>query len=482
MLSSLSALALRRRRVFAWIWLVLAVAGAWSSVGLADHLSQSFEAPGRPAFETNRELVQRFGGGGVIAPIVAVGHRGDEAALRKIAAAVPHSRAVVGGRGLTGGDTIAALIFPPPGPGDPSENAAALAAARAAARGTDVHITGREALAGGGDSGGAGLLAETILGGAGALIVLIVVFASPLAVVPLLLAAVSILTTFLVLRGLAAGFGISMVVQFLVGLIGLGVAIDYSLLLIVRWREERDRGAGAEEAVRRAMETAGHAIVVSGTTVAIGLVAMVAVPVPFIRSIGVGGLLIPLISVAATLSLLPGLLASFGPRLDRRRAGGSSSAGVMWTRWSKLVVRRRWPTAIAGLAITGTLAAVAFSLNPGEPSVDALASSGPARAGLVTLERSGLGTGTLTPVEVMVPAGQGATAQRRLAGIDGVRAVLAPGASNWTAGGSQVLTVLPRDDAATDRGKATLNALRDLGSEAMRIGGPAAQDRDLTDA
>src|SRR4051812_23691379 len=110
MLSSLSALALKRRRLFACVWLVLAAAGAWSSVGLADHLSQSFDAPGRAAFETNRELVQRFGSGGVIAPIVAVGHRGDEAALRKITAAVPAGRNVVGGPGLTNGDTVAALI------------------------------------------------------------------------------------------------------------------------------------------------------------------------------------------------------------------------------------------------------------------------------------------------------------------------------------------------------------------------------------
>ena len=146
------------------------------------------------------------------------------------------------------------------------------------------------------------------------------------------------------------------------------------------------------------------------------------------------------------------------------------------------MVRHRWPAALAGLAITGALAAVAISLNPGEPSVDALAASGPARAGLATLERSGLGTGTLTPVEVLVPTGQSATAQQRLAGIDGVRAVLAPHAARWTAGGSQVLAVLPRDDAATDEGKATLNAVRDLRSEATGIGGPAAQDRDLTDA
>src|SRR5690606_8018994 len=121
-----------------------------------------------------------------------------------------------------------------------------------------------------------------------ALAILAWVFASLLALVPLLIAAVSILTTFLVLLGLAQVTEVSFVVQFLVGLIGLGVAIDYSLFVVSRWREERADGLDGEEAVVRTMETAGHAIVVSGTTVAIGLLALVVVPVPAIRSIGFG--------------------------------------------------------------------------------------------------------------------------------------------------------------------------------------------------
>ena len=124
---------------------------------------------------------------------------------------------------------------------------------------------------------------------------LVVVFASGWRSCRSCVAAVSILTTFLLLRGLAELTEMSFVVQFLVGLIGLGVAIDYSLL----WSSAGARSATAarpsDEAVARAMATAGRAVVVSGTTVAIGLVALVAVPVPFIRSIGFGGLLIPLV-------------------------------------------------------------------------------------------------------------------------------------------------------------------------------------------
>jgi hypothetical protein len=81
---------------------------------------------------------------------------------------------------------------------------------------------------------------------------------------------------------------VSVVVQFLVALIGLGIAIDYALLVVVRWREERQQPEVTnEDAVKRAMQHAGSAVVFSGTTVAISLLALLALPVPFMRSIGV---------------------------------------------------------------------------------------------------------------------------------------------------------------------------------------------------
>src|SRR5204862_532393 len=83
---------------------------------------------------------------------------------------------------------------------------------------------------------------------------------------------------------------ISPIVQFLIALIGLGVAIDYTLLVVVRWREERAHGLQGDEAIVRAMETAGRAVVFSGTTVAIGLLALIALPLPFLRSVGYGGM------------------------------------------------------------------------------------------------------------------------------------------------------------------------------------------------
>ena len=130
------------------------------------------------------------------------------------------------------------------------------------------------------------------------------------------MAIASIMTTFLLLLGLTEITTVSPIVQFLIALLGLGVAIDYSLLVVTRWREERDHGHGGDEAVQRAMETAGRAVVFSGITVAIGLLALIALPLPFLRSMGYGGMLIPLVSTLAAITLLPVVLAKAGQRLD----------------------------------------------------------------------------------------------------------------------------------------------------------------------
>ena len=140
---------------------------------------------------------------------------------------------------------------------------------------------------------------------------------------------------------------VSPIVQFLVALIGLGVSIDYALLIVVRWREETAHGREGDAAVMRAMETAGRAVVFSGTTVAIGLLALVALPLPFLRSVGYGGMLIPLVSVAVGITLLPVVLSSWGaearlapprargqgqPRLDA--LGAARRAPPLWSRRS----------------------------------------------------------------------------------------------------------------------------------------------------
>ena len=245
-----------------------------------------------------------------------------------------------------------------------------------------MHLTGYDALAaqsGGGD--GPGVLLEALLGGAGALIVLAFVFASFLAIVPLLMAVPAIMTCFLAVYGLTTFTGVSPIVQFLIALIGLGVAIDYSLIIVVRWREELAHGPEGDEAIVRAMATAGRAVVFSGTTVAIGLLSLIVLPLPFLRSVGYGGMLIPLVSVLVAMTLLPVVLHSWGHKLDWPHRRTDDKAARAWTRWAGGVVRHRW--AAAGVALRRPRAARRGrdELKPGISDVNTIAKQGDAKDG-----------------------------------------------------------------------------------------------------
>ena len=202
------------------------------------------------------------------------------------------------------------------------------------------------------------------------------VFASFLALVPMLMAIASIMTTFLLLLGLTELTTVSPIVQFLIALLGLGVAIDYSLIVVSRWREERTHGRAGDEAVQRAMETAGRAVVFSGITVAIGLLALIALPLPFLRSMGYGGMLIPLVSTLAAITLLPVVLAKVGARLDWPHRRTDDKASRAWTRWAEAVSRRRWLAAGAGMAVILALVVAATDLQLGTSDADTVAPVG----------------------------------------------------------------------------------------------------------
>jgi RND superfamily putative drug exporter len=160
----------------------------------------------------------------------------------------------------------------------------------------------------GGDNNGPSVLTEALIGGLGATIILLFVFGTlPAVVMPILMAIASILNTFTLIWALTYITSVSLIVQFLVALVGLGVAIDYALLMIFRFRDELRHGRDVEAAVVETMTHAGRAVIVSGSTVAIGLVSMVLIPIPVIRSIGIGGLLIPIVSVTAAITFLPAM-------------------------------------------------------------------------------------------------------------------------------------------------------------------------------
>ncbi len=501
---------LAHRRTVTLFWVLVTVIG-FATVGQATRsFSKSFSAPGREGYDTNSRIVALYHQGGRNAPVVPVVRlpagvtvssprvRMDllrvEARLRTVLhASRSASYADTGNRAFVSADgrTTFVLAYPPPDSGAFGNDTRPAKLAAAALRGmtvagAPVWVSGLGALQNQTSGGkGPGVLLESVLGGLGALVVLAFVFASLLAFVPLLMAVVSIISTFLVLWGVSEITQVSMIVEFLVALIGLGVAIDYSLLVVVRWREERSHGHEGDEAVVRAMRTAGRAVVFSGTTVAIGLLAMVVLPLPFLRSIGFAGMLIPLVSVVVAMTLLPIVLVKLGPRLDWPHVRSDERASRTWTGWARGVVHQRWLAAAGALIVLIALALAATSLQPGTANVNALAKQGAGRTGLVALEQSGIGAGALEPIEILAPGGDAARLAASVGRVQGVHGAVAPALPSWRRAGTAVIDALSVADNSTPAGRDAIKRVRIVAhtvSPAARVGGIGAENADFTSA
>ena len=507
-MAALTSWVLKHKRLVLGLWLVVTVA-AFASVGPAGKaLSQQFNVPGREGFETNKELAAIYGNGGDVAPIVPVvqlpqgttvdspGVRAQlDAALAKVEAALPLARtasyASTGDRAFVSDDgrtTFALVYIPAKGgvdQGQPEARLAEAAVAGVTVGGSPVEVTGLDALrasAGENESSGTGVLLGTLLAALGALLVLAFVFRSFMAIVPLLMALVAIPTTFLLIWPIATVTDVSVIVQFLAALIGLGIAIDYALLVVVRWREERQQpNMTNEAAVRNAMQHAGSAVVFSGTTVAISLLALLAVPIPALRSIGIAGLLIALVSVAVAVTLLPVVLATIGPKLDWPRSDRDSRPSRGWSSWARLVLRHRWVAAATSTAVLVALVVAASTIQLGNPRAESLAQEGPARVGLDKLQDSGIGTGPLSPFDALVRSGDPEAVAEVFAEVEGVQSAAAP--ADWRSDATSLVVIIPTEDGNSPAGRETLDRLRGEALPAeVTIGGEAAQGADFLEA
>jgi RND superfamily putative drug exporter len=458
-------LVLRHRVIVVIGWMVIAVAGGAVTGTVSDRMTVNFSLPGQPGDTASNEIIAAFHNGGNTSPLIATvtlpagqtitGHESEVAkAFATLSKADPRQplrvvdEASTGDKAFRTSDdrTAYAMVFypfPQTFADELPTKAVDKAVKAAAPPGSTVGVTGMDALAVGDDSGGNGVLTETLLGAVGALVVLLFVFASLLAFMPLLIAAVSILTTFLLLLPLTYLTDVSFIVQFLVALVGLGVAIDYSLLFVTRWREERDHGRDNHEAVVAAMETAGHAVLFSGITVAIGLLALVVLPVPFMRSVGMGGALIPLASVLVTLTLTPAILASIGPRVDWPKIRHENKPSRGWTAWARLIVRRRWIAALAAFAAIAVLFVSFLGIKIGAADSSSLAHSGAAYDTFQTLQKGGVTTGVLTPMEVLTETDRAQSVADTLGKVDGVTRVVVPTGPGASVDGRTDVLVFP---------------------------------------
>jgi RND superfamily putative drug exporter len=483
-------------------WVLIAVVGGAVTAGVSARLSTSFTLPGEPGYEANRAIIATVGGGGSQDPALIVAtvpagvdvtstevraalSRGDDALTASLATAGRSAARVVsyathGDAVLVSADhrTTFVLAYPPGDGGldsKPLDDAAARTYAQAAdlGPGSTVGVTGINELTGSGHSGGLGVVAETLIGALGAIVILALVFGSFIAIVPLITALVSILTTFLLVGVLTTVVDVSFFVQFIVALIGLGVAIDYSLLVVTRWREEREHGRDNRDAVDAAIQTAGRSVVYSGITVAVGLLALVVLPVPFLRSIGCGGVLIPLVSVLVSSTLLPALLTTAGPFLDRpHRRRPRATASRAWTGWTRLVIRHRWVAAALGGLILIALVIPAFSLVVAEPSARSLAGSGPARHTADQLGQASISSGVLTPIQILTDTDHVTAVIDATNALPGIRGALQTGTADTKA----IIDVLPERETNAGSGAALIDEIQHATTGMnTQVGGSGAQ-------
>jgi RND superfamily putative drug exporter len=507
MLASLAHRISRRRWIVIGAWAVLTLFGAFAAGQVSKRWYQSFSIPGKPAYEASQRTLKAFGVG-VRPPNVVVFHTsGDATTSTAIRAAMTRAASTMPGA-LTSSyfsthnpmyvskdrHTTFLEVYPP-GKATFSTTSGATkmraAAARGLPAGITVDVTGHDPLeeASSHGSGGGNVLIEAVVGGLGALVILFFVFGTlPAVLMPIVVAVAAILNTFTLVWGLTYITNVSIIVQFLIALVGLGVGIDYALLMIFRFRDELREGADVETALVETMTHAGRSVIVSGSTVAVGLLSMLVLPLPFIRSMGIGGMLIPAVSVLAAITLLPAMLAALGERINsvrvlpRRFVDRGHPEDGTWGRWARLVLRRPVPVAVTGLAIVAVLTTIGFRLNPNESQLKNFPGTGTAIAGRQMLADAGISPGVMKPLDVLVENGGNAqSVAAKVARVDGVVGASAP--PGWHRGNDSLVEAFPAVDGAAPGIQGIINRVDGaLQGTSGTLTGVAATDRDFVHA
>lgn len=202
------------------------------------------------------------------------------------------------------------------------------------------------------------------------------------AVLPVILGSVALAGAAALVRFAANFTEISIFAMSIGAFLGLGLSIDYALLLVQRFREEIGRGRPREEAVAVTLDTAGRAVFVSALAVMVSLGALIPVPLPILRSVSVGGVLVVASALLAALFVLPALLAWLGPGVDRVRIGGPIDAlapSAFWYRVGGVSMRHPWLAAAVCVVLLVAVATPFLRMKPVMPDSRALARESEAR-------------------------------------------------------------------------------------------------------
>jgi len=242
------------------------------------------------------------------------------------------------------------------------------------------------------------------------------------AVLPLVIGVFAIVCALGLVHVAAQFYPMSVFVLTIVSMIGLGVGIDYSLLIVTRFREEMNRGRGAREAAERTIGTAGKAVITSGLTVALGFAALLITPTSETRSVGVGGVFVVTSAVLLAITLLPAALSFLGRTIDRPRWLARRlawyHAPTGWERWSRWLGHHPWRALVLGGMLVALVTWPIAHIKIGLPREGWFPSQSESDDAVRALDRIG-SRGALQPIRVVMQAPEG----ERVVGSRYLRAV-----------------------------------------------------------
>jgi RND superfamily putative drug exporter len=426
-----TTVAMRLRWPIVAAWLAVIVIGFWTSSRLSSLQSNVFSVPGTDSEHVRSVLQRHFGdrSDGAFMVVFRVPDTSDPAVRGRLQRVVDRAaHAVPTGQGtaleVAGPHVLYGTVISTLNLAKAKEHADDLVRAVGRPAGAQAYVTGAPAIQHDLDP----IFNSDLRRGESialpiALVVLLLVFGLSWAVtVPFVFAASTVFGTLSLVYVIAHFLTMPTYVTNLVFLIGIGIAIDYSLLIVYRFREELAHGGEVQAVVVRTMQTAGRAVMFSGATVAIGLALLVFMPLPFVRAIGIGGFLLPVVSILAAATLQPALLAIYGRRGTRRvhvaaflrrrlglpvRAADTHPDDVehrFWARMARSIMHRKWRYLVAAvsLLVACAIPLAWLQLTPGATA--GIPQYPQSVRGLNVLEGA-LGPGAVAPAQVLVDAG-----------------------------------------------------------------------------
>ena len=504
-LARLGRFSARRRRPLMLFWLLAALTAAPLAITVSGSLSGAgWEAQGSIAQRVRDELRTNFAQVGAEAAVVVV-HQAtpisqDPGATRAIVQsltgaagvkAVADPLTMPADAGLISADGLTALV--------PVELAASRdaqlpesaglvidrVAAIALPSGAHANVTGEWPVwSDFNNSNEQALHKAELLSGLPTMLLLFVAFGSAIAAgLPLLLAVAGIAVGFAGLHLATSFTPLSVWSMNFSMMIGLAVGIDYALFIVSRYREEREDGKDAAEAMASTLDTAGKAVFLSALTVVLSLSAVFLVPVMVFRSMALGMIFSVFAVALAALTLLPAVLVALGDRVlvTRGHQDPDRAAEGRWTRWTARAMKRPGATLAAGLGVLLLLASPALGMRLGMPGARVVDQGHSSRDGYDQLVAD-FGPGAAAPLFVTVDSLQASNVVAAATADPGVvdaRIVSAPSVDS----GRAVVRITPStavDDARTSELIARLRTSIPHAAPSALVGGPAAQNFDLT--